>query len=254
MRILYLHTNSLTKNLNLATVVVVATALVFAGCIKPAATSSFLQKSEKEGKTGDRNPQILVGAQSSLETDESVRAYSGLVRKYADRYHMDWPLVLAVMKQESRFDHEAVSYKGAYGLMQIMPTTQSELVGKLGVPDASTPRNNIRAGIYHLRSLFRVFERAKGTDRVELALAAYNAGLTRIMAARDIARYLGQDPDSWESVKNTLPMLSRSYYSLHQNIWHDDKPPCGYFGGWRQTLTYVENIVQYYDDYSLALK
>jgi membrane-bound lytic murein transglycosylase F len=222
------HIGSFTRSLSFQVVLVAATAFSFAGCIRPAAGSSFLEKRQKEGEIKGPNQAYIETAQSIPERDESFKNYAGFVKKYADRYHLDWPLVLAVMKQESRFDREAVSYAGAYGLMQIMPTTQSEL--------------------------FRVFAKAKGTDRAELALAAYNAGLKRVMAARDIAKYLGEDPDSWESVKNTLPLLTRSYYSLHEDVWHDDKPPCGYFGGWRQTVTYVENIMQYYDNYSLALK
>ncbi len=196
----------------------------------------------------------VVTSEIDNSIDPALQEYAGIVKKYANRYHLDWPLVLAVMKQESQFDRDAVSSRGAFGLMQIMPVTQSELVDKLGVPDAESPKNNIRAGIYHLRSLVRAFPKATKENRVKLALAAYNAGLTRVQAARDIARYLGEDPNSWEAVRNALPLLSRSYYTLHNDIWHDTKPPCGYFYGWRQTVGYVDNIVQYYDDYSLALK
>ena len=196
----------------------------------------------------------MAETEKTIDVDPGLSEYTGIVRKYSDRYHMDWPLVLAVMKQESQFDEDAVSRKGAYGLMQIMPMTQSELVGKLGVTDAEAPRNNIRAGIYHLRTLFRAFAKAGKEDRMKLALAAYNAGLKRIQAAREIASYLGEDPNTWNAVKTTLPLLSPSYYTLHQDVWHQSKPPCGYFVGWRQTVTYVDNIVQYYDDYSLALK
>ncbi len=228
--------------------------LPFTGCVKPAASSSFIERAQKEGEAFGPNPTPAVEIGAAEEIDPGLKQYAGIVKKYSDRYHLDWPLVLAVMKQESQFDQDAVSRRGAYGLMQIMPITQSELVGKLGVPDAAAPKNNIRAGIYHLRSLFRAFPKAEKSDRMKLALAAYNAGLKRIQAARDIAVYLGEDPNKWESVKSSLPLLSRSYYTLHQDVWHDSKPPCGYFYGWRQTVTYVENIVQFYDDYSLALK
>jgi membrane-bound lytic murein transglycosylase F len=216
--------------------------------------SSFLEKGQKEREIADENQQNMAAVSQLTEPTLPPKNYTDLVKKYSDRYHLDWPLVLALMKQESRFDQEAVSYSGAYGLMQIMPITQSELVDKLGVSDAATPRNNIRAGVYHLRSMFRAFPKANGVDRIELALAAYNAGSARIMAAREIARYLGEDPNSWNVIKSTLPLLSRSYYSLHYDIWHENKPPCGYFSGSHQTLMYVENIMKYYDDYSLALK
>jgi membrane-bound lytic murein transglycosylase F len=166
---------------------------------------------------------------------------------------MDWRLVLAVIRQESRFRHDAVSYKGAYGLMQIMPVTQAELTDKIGVEEATTPRNNIRAGVFHLRSLYRYFDEAVGDDRVQLTLAAYNAGLGRIRDAQAIAKYLGHDPSSWRDVKDALPLLSKRYYTLHRQIWPEGKPRSGYFRNHRQTTIYVENIMQFYSDYKLAL-
>jgi membrane-bound lytic murein transglycosylase MltF len=228
--------------------------VALSGCVKPAASSYFSEKAQSEALITGQKEASFDAPMPDLEIKPSFKTYAGVVKAYSDRYHMDWSLVLAVMKQESRFDHEAVSYRGAYGLMQIMPVTQSELMDKLGVPDASSPRNNIKAGIYHLRSLYRVFSKANSEDRVKLSLAAYNAGLKRVIAARDIARYLGEDPNNWNAIKNTLPLLTHRYYSLHRDVWHSDKPPCGYFGGWKQTITYVDNIMQYYDEYSLALK
>jgi membrane-bound lytic murein transglycosylase F len=228
--------------------------LPFTGCIKPAASSSFIERAQKESEIRGPSSSPISEIDVEGDIDPGLKEYAGMVKKYSDRYHLDWPLVMAVMKQESQFDRDAVSRKGAYGLMQIMPVTQSELVDKLGVTDAATPRNNIRAGIYHLNTLFRAFPKAGKEDRTKLALAAYNAGMRRIQAARDIAVYLGEDPNKWEAIKSALPLLSRSYYTLHQDVWHDDKPPCGYFYGWKQTVAYVDNIVQFYDDYSLALK
>lgn len=228
--------------------------LALTGCVKPAASSSFVERTQSESEINGPSLGATTAIQPDIQIDPPFKEYAVIVKKFANRYHLDWPLVLAVMKQESQFDQDAVSSRGAYGLMQIMPTTQTEIVGKLGVLDTESPGNNIRAGIYHLKTLFRAFPKAEKQDRIKLALAAYNAGMTRITAARDIARYLGEDPNKWDAVKTALPLLSRSYYTLHKDIWHDTKPPCGYFYGWRQTVTYVENIMQYYDDYSLALK
>ncbi len=229
-------------------------ALTFVGCVKPAASTTLIEQSIKDNETTPENQPISGPVSVQEEPNLPPKYYTELVKKYSARYHLDWPLVLAVMKQESQFDKEAISHVGAYGLMQIMPLTQTELVDKLGVTDAATPRNNIRAGVYHLRSMYRAFSKANGDDRIELALAAYNAGLNRVIAARDIARYLGEDPNHWEVIKSTLSLLSRQYYSLHKDVWHHDRPPCGYFNGYRQTVTYVENIMSYYDDYSLAMK
>jgi len=245
---------SLINSLICRVVVTAIGAFMLAGCVKPAASSAFLEKGQQQSEFAAENQQNLAPIATDPEPNLPPKNYTDLAKRYSRNYRLDWTLVLAVMKQESRFDQQAVSHTGAYGLMQIMPTTQSELVDKLGVPDAATPRNNIRAGVYHLRSMFRAFPKAKGVDRIELALAAYNAGLTRVIAARQIARYLGEDPNRWEVIKSTLPLLSHGFYSLHHDIWKENRPPCGYFSGYHQTLTYVENIMQYYNDYSLALK
>jgi membrane-bound lytic murein transglycosylase F len=180
--------------------------------------------------------------------------YLPLIKKYADKYDMDWVLVLSVMRQESEFDYQAVSETGAYGLMQIMPLTQIELAEKLGVQEASTPRNNIRAGIYHLKWLYSNFSDVPKQDRIRLTLAAYNAGLGRITDAQKVAAYLGNDPHKWSAVRAALPFLSKKDYTLHSRIWSDGYPPSGYFRDWQQTVDYVSKVMKRYDEYSLALK
>jgi soluble lytic murein transglycosylase-like protein len=85
----------------------------------------------------------------------------------ARRHGIDPDLVLAVVGVESAFQPEAVSPKGARGLMQLMPQTAASL----GVRDALDPAENLDAGVRHLGSLLTLY----GGD-VTRALAAYNAG------------------------------------------------------------------------------
>jgi len=85
----------------------------------------------------------------------------------ARRHGLDPELVLAVIGVESAFRPEAVSPKGAQGLMQLMPRTAESL----GVGDALDPEQNLDGGTRHLGSLLALY----GGD-VERALAAYNAG------------------------------------------------------------------------------
>jgi membrane-bound lytic murein transglycosylase F len=158
------------------------------------------------------------------------------------------------MKQESSFNHEAVSYKGAYGLMQIMPLTQIEIAEKIGIEEAATPRNNIKAGIYHLKTLYTMFRNIPKEDRICLTLAAYNAGLGRVLDAQKIASYMGNDPHKWSSISAALPFLSKKNYTLHSRVWNDGCPPNGYLHSARQTVDYVDNIMSCYDRYSLALR
>lgn len=225
------------------------------GCFRPMAALSFVNKEDKGDKTGLCVAGVPDPSQIDHNTQLSIQRYGSIVRKYSGKYDLDWRLVLALMRHESRFSATATSYRGAYGLMQIMPGTQVELAEKLGVPETETPYNNIKAGIFHFRSLYSAFDAISSEeDRVRLSLAAYNAGLQRIFDAQDIASYLGDDPNDWGSIKAALPLLSKRYHTLHQNVWESGRPRAGYFGGWRQTQTYVDSIMSHYDEYQLALR
>jgi soluble lytic murein transglycosylase-like protein len=98
---------------------------------------------------------------------EASPELSRMIDETSRRYGVDAALVHAVVRAESAFDHLAVSSKGAQGLMQLMPTTASEV----GVRDAFQPRDNLEGGVFYLRELL---DRFSGNAR--LALAAYNAG------------------------------------------------------------------------------
>jgi len=224
------------------------------GCSEQATSAKFVQKSGSsiEDITESTLP-ALPSPFASMNTT-GLNQYIPLVKKYSEEYKVDWVLVLAVIKQESRFDHEAVSYRGAYGLMQIMPLTQIEIAEKIGVEETTSPRNNIKAGIYHLKSLYAMFKKTPRLDRICLTLAAYNAGLGRVQDAQKIALYMGNDPNKWHSVSIALPFLSKQNYTLHSRIWSNGRPPNGYLHSSRQTVEYVDNIMNCYDRYSLALK
>jgi hypothetical protein len=90
-----------------------------------------------------------------------------VIEKYAQQYGVDQDLVWAVIRQESGFNSQAVSPKGAMGLMQLMPGTAA----MLGVADAFDVEQNIAGGIKYLERCLSQFN-----QNVSLALAAYNAG------------------------------------------------------------------------------
>jgi membrane-bound lytic murein transglycosylase F len=232
----------------------ILSSFVLLGCSQQVTSAQFAQKTRSSIE--DITESNLPAQPSPFASMNLVglNQYIPLVKKYSEEYNVDWVLVLAVIKQESRFDNEAVSYKGAYGLMQIMPLTQIEIAEKTGVEETYTPRNNIRAGIYHLKSLFVMFKNSPREDRICLTLAAYNAGLGRVQDAQKIASYMGNDPHKWSSIRVALPFLSKKNYTLHSRVWTDGCPPNGYLHSARQTVEYVDNIMKCYDHYSLALK
>ena len=98
----------------------------------------------------------------------------------ASRHHVDPNLVRALVKVESNFNPNAVSRKGAMGLMQLMPQTARQM--KLTNP--FNPEQNIDAGVRHLRDLLDTY----GGD-VRLSLAAYNAGMGAVARSAGIPHY-----------------------------------------------------------------
>jgi soluble lytic murein transglycosylase-like protein len=104
----------------------------------------------------------------------AASSYDRLIVSAAHRHELEPALVKAVVECESHFDPQAVSSRGAQGLMQLMPATQATL----GVTDAFDPWHNIEAGVRYLASLQQTF----GTH-VSLLLAAYNAGPQAVIDA-----------------------------------------------------------------------
>jgi soluble lytic murein transglycosylase-like protein len=93
--------------------------------------------------------------------------YDGLIQTTAQRYQLDPALLHAVIKTESAYNSDAISPKGAVGLMQLMPAAAK----RYGVKDRYDPEDNIGGGARYLRDLLKLFKQDK-----KLALAAYNAG------------------------------------------------------------------------------
>ncbi len=170
-----------------------------------------------------------------------------LVYKYAGEYGVDSRLVLAIIRQESGFNHEATSERGAVGIMQLMPVTHTEISQEIELADAPSMAGNIRAGVYYFSRLLNLFNGYPGDDQIRFALAAYNAGPARIYDAQELAAYIGENPRSWSAIQNILPLLSKRYYSLHEAIWPEGHPKCGYFGSWRQTVAYVDNVMDTFE-------
>lgn len=106
----------------------------------------------------------------------NLKTYEPLLKRASTDYAVELALLKAVMAAESGFDPDAVSPKGAIGLMQVMPLT-AERYGLLGDKNKSLeqklrdPKTNIRLGARYLADLFKLFPR-----QPNLVLASYNAG------------------------------------------------------------------------------
>lgn len=116
--------------------------------------------------------------------------------KLSKQYGFDWRLMAAQAYQESRLDPHAKSSAGAIGLMQLLPATAREM----GFADLSDPVDNLHAGIKYmawLRDTYFSDPKLSQPDRIDFALAAYNAGPGRVRRWRQEALGRGVDPDRW---------------------------------------------------------
>lgn len=108
------------------------------------------------------------------------RKYKDIVEKASKKFNVDPNLVYAVMKQESKFDENAVSLSGAKGLMQIMDNTAKDMVKNIDTInkdnyDIYDPYTNIFIGTKYISYLISHFE-----GNYYLAITAYNAGLGKV--------------------------------------------------------------------------
>jgi Transglycosylase SLT domain len=118
-----------------------------------------------------------------------------LVREAADRHRIDPALVRAVIETESNWNSQAVSRKGAFGLMQLIPTTAQ----RFGVSDAFNAKQNVDAGVRYLKSLL---DRYNGN--LDLALAAYNAGEGAVDRAHGVP--------SFAETRNYVQKVQNAYF------------------------------------------
>jgi hypothetical protein len=124
----------------------------------------------------DAAPALSPQLTKFFETSAGYRQAQPLLRDAARSQGVDYELLKALIVAESGFDPKAVSPKGAIGLMQVMPAT-AERWGVRGDAKQSIekkladPQLNVRTGTRYLRHLMGLFP-----DRLDLALAAYNAG------------------------------------------------------------------------------
>ena len=126
----------------------------------------------RETPVFERN-RLMMGTSSHLK---GFTTGNPLIDSYivdsSQRYAIDPLLIYSQMHQESSFKLRALSYKGASGLMQLMPATAR----RLGVTNIYDPKQNIEGGVKYMRMLLNMF-----SGDVNLALAGYNAGEGAVM-------------------------------------------------------------------------
>jgi hypothetical protein len=129
--------------------------------------------------------------------------YGRLIFGAAERHGVDSLLVAAVVEAESGFHPEAISPKGALGLMQVMPATGQVY----GVVDLLDPVGNLEVGTRYVRDLLETYD-----GDLELALAAYNAG------PGNVKRFGGVPP--FAETRGYVERVLDRYVRHHRRVWN----------------------------------
>ncbi|HEX3837559.1 MAG TPA: membrane-bound lytic murein transglycosylase MltF [Steroidobacteraceae bacterium] len=136
--------------------------------------------------------------------------YRAWFEEASEQTGVDWRLLAAIGYQESKWDPTAQSSMGASGVMMLT----SDTADSLGVEDRSDAHESILAGARYFQEVrAKVPARIPEPDRTWLAIAAYNVGYGHVEDARRLAQMRGKNPDSWQDVREQLPLLAdESWY------------------------------------------
>ena len=186
-----------------------------------------------------RSAQIVESDYFTLNSGR-ISAYDEFIKTYSKEIGWDWRLVASLIYQESRFRPNVKSWAGAFGLMQMMPSTAS----RYGIGVNSSPQKQIQAGINFIKWLDKRFDYIEDSnEKTKFILAAYNVGPGHIYDARNLALKNGANPDIWDDNVDKF-LLSKS----DPEVYKDPIVKYGYCRG-IETYNYVKDIMERYEHY-----
>ncbi len=170
----------------------------------------------------------------------SVR-YEEIFRRYAPQIGWDWRQLAAIAYTESRFDPTAVSWAGAKGLMQLMPSTARQYE----VTDMADPEQSVRGASLAIADIDKSLRKlvADPTERRKFVIAAYNSGLGHILDAIALARRYGRNPSLWYGGVREMALLKTT-----PQYYNDPVVKHGYFRG-QETVGFVDKVFGAYEQY-----
>jgi membrane-bound lytic murein transglycosylase F len=153
-------------------------------------------------------------------------------------------MLAAIAYVESKFDTAAHSYRGAQGLMQIMPATYRHTLAKMGVPDtmAQNVELDVMVAVNYIGQLNSLFTFINEKERINYILGSYNGGSNHIFDAMRIARKNGINRYNWNSLSPVLASLK------DPEVYNDSVCQFGQFDA-TETLNYVKRVNRKYNEY-----
>jgi membrane-bound lytic murein transglycosylase F len=170
-----------------------------------------------------------------------VSQYDDMIRQFSSSINWDWRLLASLICQESHFDPDVESSRGAVGLMQIMPDTGKNF----GIDVTASPENNLKAGMMYITWLHTIFDPKipDEKERINFILAAYNAGPGHVLDAMKLAEKNGMDPLKWEG-NVAVWLLKKS----EPKYFRDSVVKNGYFRG-VESVNFVSQVLERFEHY-----
>ena len=175
-----------------------------------------------------------------------ISHYDELFKKYAKKINWDWRLLASLAYKESNFDTTAVSWAGAKGLMQLMPSTAHAM----GMPPGKeqNAEESIKAAVKYLGITTKSFMQIPEPERIHFVLASYNSGIGHVLDAMALAEKYGKKKYVWkDNVEKYILLKSQEEY------FTDSVCKYGYFRG-TETYTFVRDIMGRYEQYKKKIK
>ena len=140
-----------------------------------------------------------------------MKKYDKIIETAAIKYNVPTDLVHSIIHAESNYNSQAISPKGAIGLMQLMPETAKEY----GVKNLYDPKENIEGGVKYLKDLIKLYDK-----KTNLVLAAYNAGQEAIKKYKGIPPY----PETKNYIEKVMASFNKSTIRARTKIYkfYDD--------------------------------
>lgn len=175
----------------------------------------------------------------------TISVFDASIKKHSKKIGWDWKLLASLIYQESKFEIGLKSWAGAFGLMQIMPTTAEYF----GIDSMATPDQNIEAGVKFIKWTERYFKEIEDeNERLKFLVAAYNVGPGHVLDARRLAEKYGKDKNIWEgNVAEYMLKKAKPKYYLDPVVKN------GYCRG-RETYDYVNEVMERYEHYKNVIK
>jgi len=195
-----------------------------------------------------KNSRTTMMAKSEYNSNngDKISPYDQFIKTFSKDIHWDWRLLASLIYQESKFNPQAESWSGAFGLMQMMPETAE----KYGISDTSAPQDQIYAGVKYLEQIDRQLKDLvpDSIERRKFVMASYNVGLAHVLDAQRLAKKYHKNPQIWDD--------NVAYFLLNKSKPEYYQDSVSYYGYCRgsEPFKYVNSIYSRFQDYTNLIK